>query len=171
MRNMIPKEVLAYNAAQSAEDQGICDLLAQEISTELTEAENKLWHGHPVWFLEGNPIAGYSKEKKGIRLMFWSGADFEEPALNVIGKKFKDASVYITNATDVDIDDLKRWLRKSRDIQWDYKNLVKRKGKLERLKKLFSLLLILREKGFSLLFSLYANFKRRKRHFPKSSTL
>ena len=75
MRNMISKEVLAYNAAQSAEDQGICDLLAQEISTELTEAENKLWHGHPVWFLEGNPIAGYSKEKKrnSADVLEWSG--------------------------------------------------------------------------------------------------
>jgi hypothetical protein len=29
---------------------------------------------------------------------------------------------------------LKRWLAKSRDIQWDYKNIVKRKGKLERLR-------------------------------------
>jgi hypothetical protein len=29
---------------------------------------------------------------------------------------------------------LKRWLEKSEQIQWDYKNIVKRKGKLERLK-------------------------------------
>ena len=29
---------------------------------------------------------------------------------------------------------LERWLQKSSAIQWDYKNIVKRKGKLERLK-------------------------------------
>jgi hypothetical protein len=28
---------------------------------------------------------------------------------------------------------LKRWLGKARDIQWDYKNIVRRKGRLERL--------------------------------------
>jgi hypothetical protein len=28
----------------------------------------------------------------------------------------------------------RRWLKKSIAIQWDYKNIVKRKGKLERLK-------------------------------------
>ncbi len=29
---------------------------------------------------------------------------------------------------------LRRWLAKARDIQWDYKNIVRRKGRLERLK-------------------------------------
>jgi len=130
----ISPEILAYNATQTSPEQIICEQLAVEISTQMPDAENKLWHGHPVWFLEGNPITGYSKEKKGIRLMFWSGADFEEPALKVIGKKFKDASVYFSDPDGINTDDLKRWLEKARNIQWDYKNIVKRKGKLERLK-------------------------------------
>lgn len=104
------------------------------IDTELPEAENKVWHAHPVWFLESNPIVGYSKQKNGIRLMFWSGADFEEEDLSIRGKKFKDASIFYNNVTEIDINDLKRWLKKSREIQWDYKNIVKRKGQLERLK-------------------------------------
>ena len=134
MKSNISADILAYNDQQSAADKPICDLLAKEITTHLPEAENKLWHGHPVWFLDGNPITGYSKEKKGIRLMFWSGADFDEPGLNVVGKKFKDASVFYSSKEEVNKTDLKRWLEKSRDIQWDYKNIVKRKGKLERLK-------------------------------------
>jgi uncharacterized protein YdhG (YjbR/CyaY superfamily) len=134
MKSNISADILAYNDQQSAADKPICDLLAKEITTHLPEAENKLWHGHPVWFLDGNPITGYSKEKKGIRLMFWSGADFDEPGLNVVGKKFKDASVFYNSKEEVNKTDLKRWLEKSRDIQWDYKNIVKRKGKLERLK-------------------------------------
>ena len=32
------------------------------------------------------------------------------------------------------IKDLKGWLGKAEQIQWDYKNIVKRKGQLERLK-------------------------------------
>ena len=65
--------------------------------------------------------------------MFWSGADFEEPGLNVVGKKFKDASVFFNELSDVNARNLKRWLKKSIEIQWDYKNIVKRKGKLMRL--------------------------------------
>jgi phenylacetate-coenzyme A ligase PaaK-like adenylate-forming protein len=66
--------------------------------------------------------------------MFWSGADFEEDQLNVKGGKFKDASIFYTSVEQVNPVDLERWLKKSREIQWDYKNIVKRKGRLERLK-------------------------------------
>jgi hypothetical protein len=128
------KDILAYNNSQSSPEKEICNLLAQEISTHLPEAENKIWHAHPVWFLDGNPIVGYSKQKAGWRLMFWSGASFEEEKLNVAGKKFKDASIFYTAVEQINTKDLERWLKKSKNIQWDYKNIVKRKGVLERLK-------------------------------------
>lgn len=128
------KRIKKYNDSQSAEDKKICNLLANEISRSLPEAENKIWHSHPVWFLEGNPIVGYSKQKRGIRLMFWSGKDFEEDKLNVRGKNFKDASIFYNDVKEIKPRELKRWLKKSKQIQWDYKNLIKRKGKLERVK-------------------------------------
>lgn len=128
------KEIKNYNEQQPPDDKAICNLLAQSIDSELTNAESKIWHAHPVWFLDGNPIVGYSKQKAGWRLMFWSGADFEEDDLKVRGVKFKDASIFYTAVEQINTKDLKRWLKKSRDIQWDYKNIVKRKGVLERLK-------------------------------------
>lgn len=134
MENQIAQDILDYNAKLSGEEKAVCDLLAREISNHLPGAENKIWHAHPVWFLDGNPITGYSKEKAGIRLMFWSGADFNEHGLNVLGKKFKDASVFYNSADEINTEDLHRWLEKSKEIQWDYKNLVKRKGVLVRLK-------------------------------------
>lgn len=106
----------------------------QEIDRSLPEAESKIWHAHPVWFLDGNPIVGYSKLKDCIRLMFWSGADFDETELKPGTGKFKDASVRFTDAGQIRSSDLQRWLRKSKAIQWDYKNVYKRKGKLVRLK-------------------------------------
>lgn len=127
-------DIQTYNKNLITADREICDFLAKIIDNELTEAESKIWHAHPVWFLDGNPTVGYSKQKKGIRLMFWSGADFDEEKLNVEGEKFKDASIFYNNTVDIDIEDLRRWLKKSIEIQWDYKNIVKRKGKLERLK-------------------------------------
>jgi len=129
----LSKDILDYNNSQATEEKAICELLASEISTHLPEAENKIWHAHPVWFLDGNPITGYSKEKKGLRLMFWSGADFNEELLDIRGKKFKDASKFYKSVNEINREDLKRWLEKSREIQWDYKNIAKRKGKLEKL--------------------------------------
>lgn len=127
------KDIQAYNDLQTAENKEICDLLAQEISRYLPEAENKIWHAHPVWFLEGNPVAGYSKLKNCVRLLFWSGQSFEEDGLQNEGS-FKAAEARYTSVKQINKADLKRWVEKSREIQWDYKNIVKRKGKLERLK-------------------------------------
>jgi hypothetical protein len=133
MKQPINKDIVAYNDAESVEDREICHLLSQEISRHLPEADNKIWHAHPVWFLDGNPIVGYSKLKNCIRLLFWSGQSFEEEGLQKEGS-FKAAEARYTSVDQVSAKDLKRWLQKSKDIQWDYKNLIKRKGVLERLK-------------------------------------
>jgi len=127
-------EIQSYNDKQTADNKKICDLLAQTINSELAQAESKIWHAHPVWFLDGNPITGYDKLKDCVRLMFWSGADFGEEQLIPISGKFKDASIRYTSVDQVDVSDLRRWLKKSCLIQWDYNNLVKRKGELIRLK-------------------------------------
>lgn len=130
----IADEILAYNNVLSKEYTVIAHLLAQMISNELPDAENKIWHRHPVWFLDGNPIVGYSLLKNGIRLMFWSGQSFEEGQLHLRGGKFKDAAITYTDVSQIIANDIQRWLHKSRIIQWDYKNIIKRKGVLERLK-------------------------------------
>ena len=130
---MIP-EIADFNENQTDVERKICSLLALTLNNYLPEAENKIWHRHPVWFLEGNPIVGYSKLKAGIRLMFWSGASFDEDKLKPGTGKFKDATILYTSINQINLDDLQRWIEKSKTIQWDYKNIVKRKGKLVRLK-------------------------------------
>lgn len=124
-------DIQAYNAAQSAGDQRICDALAKAIDRHLPNAESKIWRRHPVWFLDGNPIVCYSKLKDCIRLLFGSGQSFDEPGLEAEGS-FKAAEARFTSDHQVSATDLKRWLKKAIAIQWDYKNIVKRKGKLER---------------------------------------
>lgn len=130
---MLNTDIQAYNDAQTPSDREICTSLAIEITTRLKEAENKIWHAHPVWFLNGNPVVGYSKLKAGIRLMFWSGSGFDEQQLKPGTGKFKDASITYISTDQIDLKDLKRWLKKAATIQWDYKNIVKRKGVLERI--------------------------------------
>lgn len=122
-----------YNNAQAPGDRDICKLLAREIDRHLPEAENRIWHAHPVWFLDDNPVVGYSKLKHCVRLLFWSGQSFDEEGLEEEGS-FKAAEARYTSVAQVDVKALARWLAKARDIQWDYRNLVRRKGRLERLK-------------------------------------
>lgn len=126
------KAIREYNDAMSVEDKAICQKLFQEIDKHLPNAENKIWHRHPVWFINGNPIVGYSKLKSCIRLLFWSGQSFDEPDLQPEGS-FKAAEARYTDVKQINTDLLKQWLDKSVKIQWDYKNIVKRKGVLERL--------------------------------------
>ena len=134
MKANMDAEILTFNEKREPNHKRVCDILAREIDKNLPGAESKIWHAHPVWFLDGNPTVGYSKQKPGIRLMFWSGADFDEPGLNVLGKKFKDASVFFNDSSEIIAHDLRRWLQKAQHIQWDYRNLAKRQGRLERLK-------------------------------------
>lgn len=135
----IHPDILAYNKSQTggaSGDRRICDALARIIDAALAPVpgvESKIWHAHPVWFIDGNPIVGYHKLKDGVRLLFWSGRSFDEPGLAPEGG-FQTAGVRYTTVNQISTKDLKRWLAKSVDIQWDYKNLVKRRGRLERLK-------------------------------------
>lgn len=122
-----------YNAALGPADRKLCELLAKEIDRALPDAENRVWHAHPVWFLDGNPIVGYSRMKDGVRLLFWSGQSFAEKGLRKEGS-FKAAEARYAAAGEVDTEKLRRWLAEARDVQWDYKNIVRRRGRLERLK-------------------------------------
>lgn len=127
------KEITEYNKKQSKISKAICTRLAKEIQAGLPKAESKIWHASPVWFLEGNPVTGYSVLKDCVRLLFWSGQGFKEKGLSPEGS-FKAAEVRYTSVDKINSKDLKRWLKKARTIQWDYKNIVKRRGKLIKLK-------------------------------------
>ena len=54
----------SYHEQLTAEEREIASLLEDLINKELKEVESKIWHAHPVWFIDGNPIVGYSKQKK-----------------------------------------------------------------------------------------------------------
>ena len=133
-----PTTINAYHAARDTTDRAICDALRDYINAGLPEATSKIWHAHPVWFLDDNPIVGYGKLKTCMRLMFWSGQSFRTPGLSPDGT-FKAASLRLTDAAQIDPAQMALWLTEARDIQWDYKNIVKRKGRLEWLKRPSSL--------------------------------
>lgn len=123
-----------YNKSQPTNLKKICDFLEINISKLLKKSESKVWHGSPVWFIEENPIVAYSVRKNGcVSLMFFSGQGFDEEDLRPEGK-FKAAEILYTDVKEIKITHLKRWLKKAEKIQWDYKNIVKRKGVLKKIK-------------------------------------
>jgi hypothetical protein len=126
------QDVTEYDASQDADRRAICERLSAVLDAELPEAESKVWHGHPVWFLGGNPVAGYAARKAGVQLLFWSGRSFGEPGLRPEGT-FKAAEARYASADEIDEDALRRWAGKARDIQWDYKNIRATKGVLSAL--------------------------------------
>lgn len=122
-----------YNSLLQGADKEICQLLQKQIEQNLPKAEGKIWHRHAVWFIDGNPVVGYGKLKDCVQLLFWSGQSFDEEGLMPEGT-FKAAQARYTSLDQINTTDLKRWLIKAEAIQWDYKNIVKRKGNLERIK-------------------------------------
>lgn len=128
-----PSDILDYESRLEPHDRDLCEALRKEIEKNLSEATSKVWHGHPVFFLEGNPVVGYAKLKDSVQLLFWSGQSFDEAGLSATGS-FQAAEKRYNEVSEIDTVELARWLAKSRDIQWDYANIVKRQGKLERLK-------------------------------------
>lgn len=133
---LIHKDTKIYNKALLKADKQICDMLAEEIAAAFSKSkniENKIWHGSPVWFSDGNPIVGYDKLKNYVRLLFWSGQSFDEAGLIDEGS-FKASEARYTEVSQINKKDLKRWLKKSVEIQWDYKNIRKMNGKLTMLK-------------------------------------
>ena len=123
-----------YNKLQTPNIKKICDFLELNINKYLKKSESKIWHGSPVWFMDGNPIVSYSIRKSGkVSLMFFSGQSFEEIDLEPEGK-FKAAEILYTDIKEIKATHLKRWLKKAETIQWDYKNLVKNKGALVKKK-------------------------------------
>lgn len=129
---MISGHVKCYSDAQADDAKAVCQALAAEIALALPQAEGKVWHGGPVWFIEGNPVAGYWVRKKGVQLLFWSGQSFDEPGLRPEGK-FKAAEANYANASEINPADLRRWLDKAARMQWNYKDIVKRRGVLEKV--------------------------------------
>lgn len=121
-----------YNHSQPETDRTICETLAGLIDKHLPEAENKIWHKHPVWFLAGNPIVGYAKLKNCVQLLFWSGQSFDEPSLEKEGS-FKAAQARYTSVDQIDSQEIARWLKKAKEIQWNYKDIVKNRGVLEKI--------------------------------------
>ena len=119
-------EILAYEAGLSADDRELCVALRAMIADALPEAEGKVWHRHPVWFLDGNPIVGYHRLKTGLRVLFWSGQSFPTPGLAKSGT-FKAAEFYPVNADELARVPFAQWLREGREYQWDYENIMKKK--------------------------------------------
>jgi hypothetical protein len=129
----ISQDIQDYQSELSADEAEIGAALIKLISKSLPGAEAKVWHGHPVWFIDGNPVVGYSLKKAGIEVLFWSGQSFELEGLRAIGK-FKAAGFAVPSLKSLDKKAMTAWLAEALAIQWDYQNLPKKRALVKRTK-------------------------------------
>jgi hypothetical protein len=118
--------IAAYAKTQSPQLGAICDRLQAEINKGIPNATSKIWHGIPVWFVDENPVVGYNVRQERVDLMFWSGQLFDEPLLKAVGK-FKAARVSFQDAAEIDLSQLRRWLKTAGSIMFDYVGMYRRK--------------------------------------------
>jgi hypothetical protein len=124
---VVPDDIREYHERLDAEARLVCDVLLAEIERELPDAERKVWHAHPVWFFDGNPVVGYDRLKNSVRLLFWSGRAFPTLGLSPEGT-FQAAEARFSSPDEVDLDLLARWLSESRDYQWNYRDIRRNRG-------------------------------------------
>jgi len=125
----LPADIRDYHRKLDADARAVCEILLETIERELPDADRKVWHAHPVWFFDGNPVVGYDRLKASVRLLFWSGQSFSTPGLKEEGS-FKAAEVRYTEAGEVDQEQLARWLAEARDKQWNYRDIRTNRGQM-----------------------------------------
>lgn len=133
MASKIGQDIQDYQSNLSSHDAEIGEVLIKLFSKALPTAEAKVWHGHPVWFVDGNPVVGYNLKKAGVEVLFWSGQSFKLEGLRAIGK-FKAAGISLPTLKDLNKKEMTIWLGEALAIQWDYQNLPKKRALVKRTK-------------------------------------
>jgi hypothetical protein len=118
-------QVASYSRTQPPAFRTICDLLRELIDTALARATSKVWHGSPVWFLDDNPVVGYSSTAKTVNLLFWNGQAFGETGLKPVGK-YRAAQATFADAAEIDPKVIRRWLKKAKSDVLDSKAFFKK---------------------------------------------
>src|SRR5262249_44311156 len=106
-------EIAAYARAQVPAFRKLCELLRKLIDAALPRATSKVWHGSPVWFIDENPVVGYSATTKGVNLLFWNGQALGEADLKPVGK-YRAAQAIFGDAAEIDPKVVRRWLKKAK---------------------------------------------------------
>ncbi len=122
-------EITEYSSKFEEELFTICESLYAFINKMIYNSKCKLYHGAPVWFIDDNPIVGYSRKRNSISLLFWSGQSFTESGLSLVGK-FKAAEIIYSKNKDIDYMKLKKWIEESQKVIWNYKDIRKNDGEI-----------------------------------------
>jgi hypothetical protein len=117
--------IAAYSQRQSPALRAICDVLRALIEAALPRAASKVWHGSPVWFIDDNPVVGYSATAKEVKLLFWNGQAFDAPGLRPVGK-YRAAQAVFNDAVDVDPKVVRVWLRQAKADVFDSQQFFKK---------------------------------------------
>ncbi|HMQ15123.1 MAG TPA: DUF1801 domain-containing protein [Phycisphaerae bacterium] len=118
-------ELSAYADGQALPFRAMCNTLRTLIDSALPGATSKVWHGSPVWFIDDNPVVGYSATAKSVNLLFWNGPALDEPDLKPVGK-YGAAQAVFAASDDIDGQAIRRWLKRAGANVFDSKAFFKK---------------------------------------------
>jgi hypothetical protein len=127
-------EISDYADAQTSPFRAMCNALRALIDSALPGATSKVWHGSPVWFVDDNPVVGYSTSAKGVNLLFWNGQALGEPELQPVGK-YGAAQAMFAAPDDIDGDAIRRWLQKAGANVFDSRAFFKKLREQRKLRQ------------------------------------
>ena len=104
-----------YNHSLPPAEQAIAELLATEIDRTLPEAENKVWHAHPVWFSMAIRSPATANSRAACACCSGAGSRLTSRDWRRRAVSRQLEARYVT-AGDVNVPDLQRWLGRARDI-------------------------------------------------------
>jgi hypothetical protein len=110
--------ITAYSNSLPAASRAICDRLREIICAALPNAISRVWHGSPVWFIDPNPVVGYTATAKAVNLLFWNGQAFDDPKLKPVGKQ-QAAQASFKDAAEIDRKVIQSWLKKAKTNVFD----------------------------------------------------
>jgi hypothetical protein len=126
------RTITEYNRAQKGATGKICGILGREIGKIMPKGTGRIYYSMPAWLIQDNPIVAYRAASKHVLVLFWSGQSFKTPGLLPSGS-FKAAEIRYADSKEINLKQLRAWLKESKKTMWNYRDIRKNKGKLSLL--------------------------------------
>jgi len=102
----------AYLAGLGAPQRDIADALVPILDTGATDAVGRVWHGHPVWLIDGTPVAGFKAYPKYVTFMIWGGQLLADES-GRLERGARMGTVKLASVDDVDRELFLEWLQQA----------------------------------------------------------
>jgi hypothetical protein len=109
----MPATIDTYIAALGAPVAAIAADLRELLDARLGADIGTIWHGHPVWKDDRQPVAGFKAYSSYVTFMIWNGRAVDDPSGRLAMSGSGMGSVKLREPADVDVATFGGWLRQA----------------------------------------------------------